>query len=113
MTTVLLRPETLDCDESVHAERSAGDSPVVHVRHLARRPVRRFRLGWNTLTPQELVWLRYQRDQVGGQGGAFDWLPPGFSGVVRGRFVGPMRVATKSALAYQAELEIEETRPGA
>ena len=113
MTTVLLRPETIECTETVHSLRSANDAAVVHVRHVAQRPTRRFRLGWQTLTPQELVWIRYWRDQVGCQGGAFDWQPPGFASAVRGRFAGPLRVTPQSALAYQVELEIEETRPGA
>jgi hypothetical protein len=49
---------------------------------------------------------------VGGQGGAFDWTPPGFSSAVKGSLREPLRVTPQSALAYQAELEIEETRPG-
>lgn len=113
MTTVLLKPERIECTETVHAERSSSDSPTQLVRHLAPTPTRRFVLGWDTATRQELTWLRYWREQVGGQGGSFDWTPPGFDDPVRARFVGPLRVRTRSALAYQAELEIEETRPGA
>jgi hypothetical protein len=112
MTTILLAPETIECTETVHALRSGELSPTAHIKHLAQRPTRRFRLGWTTLTPQELVWIRYQRELVGGQGGAFDWTPPGFSSAVRARFASNLRVTPQSALAYQAELEIEETRPG-
>lgn len=112
MTTILLRPETFECTEEVHARRSGEASPVHKVHHDARRPTRTFRLGWETLTRWDLIWLRYQREQVGGQGGAFDWTPPGFGSPIRGRFRSAMRITRLSALAYQVEQEIEETRPG-
>lgn len=112
MTTILLRPETIECTEQEMALRSSEASPVQHVKHLAQRPPRRWRLGWNTLSKWELVWVRYQRSLVGGQGGSFDWTPPGFASPITGRFVGPLEVRMQTALGITAELEIEETRPG-